>query len=189
MKLGIGSYAYAWAIGVPGHAPAEPMDVFAFLRRSAERGVRLVQIADNLPLRDLDSGQLEWLEREAETLGVAIEVGTRGIGPESLDTYRELALRFHSPIVRTVIDTPDSEPSLTEVVSRLRWVMPRFERDEITLAIENHDRFTCQEFVQILERVGSRRLRVCLDTVNSFGALEGPEKVVDVLGPWVVNLH
>jgi len=30
---------------------------------------------------------------------------------------------------------------------------------------------------------------ICLDTVNSFGALEGPETVVETLGPWTVNLH
>jgi sugar phosphate isomerase/epimerase len=30
---------------------------------------------------------------------------------------------------------------------------------------------------------------ICLDTVNSFGALEGPETVVAALAPWVVNLH
>jgi hypothetical protein len=28
-----------------------------------------------------------------------------------------------------------------------------------------------------------------LDTVNSFGALEGPEFVIDTLAPYVVNLH
>ena len=30
---------------------------------------------------------------------------------------------------------------------------------------------------------------ICLDTVNSFAALEGPEVVVETLGPYVVNLH
>jgi sugar phosphate isomerase/epimerase len=30
---------------------------------------------------------------------------------------------------------------------------------------------------------------VCLDTVNSFGSLEGPAVVVETLGRYVVNLH
>jgi sugar phosphate isomerase/epimerase len=30
---------------------------------------------------------------------------------------------------------------------------------------------------------------ICLDTVNSFGSLEGPEVVVETLAPYVVNLH
>jgi hypothetical protein len=39
-RLGVGSFAFAWAIGVPGHAPAHPMDAFAFLDRAAELGPR-----------------------------------------------------------------------------------------------------------------------------------------------------
>ena len=47
MKLGLGTYAYAWAIGIAGYAPAQPMDAFAFVRRAAALGVRVVQIADD----------------------------------------------------------------------------------------------------------------------------------------------
>jgi sugar phosphate isomerase/epimerase len=37
--------------------------------------------------------------------------------------------------------------------------------------------------------VGSDHLGICLDVANSFGALEGPEVVVDTLAPLAVNLH
>ena len=67
--------------------------------------------------------------------------------------------------------------------------MPDFERAEITLAIENHDRFKVRTLVTMLQQIGSSRVGICLDTVNSFGAGEGPDVVVDVLGPYVVNLH
>ena len=40
-----------------------------------------------------------------------------------------------------------------------------------------------------LERVVRPRFGVCLDTVNSFGALEGPAVVVEALAPLAVNLH
>ena len=43
--------------------------------------------------------------------------------------------------------------------------------------------------VEILQQIGSQYVGICLDTVNSFGAGEGPEAVVDALGPYVVNLH
>ena len=33
------------------------------------------------------------------------------------------------------------------------------------------------------------RVGICLDTVNSFGALEGPSVVVSTLAPFVANLH
>ena len=37
--------------------------------------------------------------------------------------------------------------------------------------------------------MGSTNIGICLDTVNSFGALEGPEAVLGLLSPFVVNLH
>ena len=52
----------------------------------------------------------------------------------------------------------------------------------MTLAIENHDRFNSTTLVEILERIDSDRVGICLDTVNSFGALEGPEVVLENLG-------
>ena len=46
MKLGIGSYAFAWSIGsVTGQPPANPMDHRAFLQRCADLGVHVAQIA------------------------------------------------------------------------------------------------------------------------------------------------
>ena len=190
MKLGIGSYAYAWAIGgITGQRPAKPMDAMTFLRRAAALDVHLVQIADNLPLHTLSDPALDALLKEAGRLGVAIEVGTRGIQHDTLCTYLRIAGRAGSRILRTVIDTADDHPPLAEVVERLRAVMPPFERAGVTLALENHDRFKARELVEILRRVDSANLGVCLDTVNSFGALEGPEVVVETLGPYVVNLH
>ena len=43
--------------------------------------------------------------------------------------------------------------------------------------------------MEIVQRLESPAVGICLDTVNSFGALEGPEAVVRALGPWTVNLH
>jgi len=190
VKLGISTYAYAWAIGtVTGQKPAEPMDAGIFLRRCAGLEVGLVQIADNLPLHLLSDEELGRIEEEAKKLGLEVEVGTRGIGPDLLTEYLEICRRFESPVLRTVIDTADFQPSVEEVVEILRGVKGAFEAAGVTLALENHDRFSVRTFAQILERVDSSHLGICLDTANSFGALEGPEVVVEALGSYVANLH
>ena len=49
--------------------------------------------------------------------------------------------------------------------------------------------FSRRQFTEIVERLASPAVGICLDTVNSFGALEGPEVVVAALAPWTVNLH
>ena len=189
MKLGISTYTFTWAIGVPGSMPEEPMTAVGLLEKAASLGVRVVQLCDNLPLDRLGPAEMDAFERRAGELGVDIEVGTRGIGPEHLRTYLGLAERLGSPIVRVVVDTADHKPSEDEVVSLVQEALPEFERAGVCLAIENHDRFPAKTLARIVERVGGSNIGICLDTVNSFGALEGPEAVVEALGPYVVNLH
>lgn len=189
MKLGIGSWTFGWAVGVPAHMPAKPMTARDLLARARALGVGVVQIADNLPLDRLPESDIETISAAAVAWGIAVEVGTRGIAPGNLRRYLALARRLRSPIVRVVIDTADHQPSPADVVNILRPLMAEFEQAGVTLAIENHDRFKARTFASIVEQVGSPQLGICLDTVNSFGALEGPETVVDVLAAHTVNLH
>jgi len=189
VRLGLGSYACAWAIGVPDYPPPRPMTGIGFLECAARLGLRLVQAADNLPLDRLSPADIDTFERRAADLGIDVELGTRGIGIDHLRTCIRLAARIRSPILRVVVDTAAHKPSPDEVVETLARIVPDLERAGVTLAIENHDRFRAAVLARIIERLGSDRIGVCLDTVNSFGALEGPEAVLAALGPRTVNLH
>ena len=187
--LGLGTYAYAWAIGVPGYPVAEPMDALTFLRRAASLGLHLVQIGDNLPLDQLSPAAFGRLLEEATRLQIRIEVGTRGIAPDHLRRYLNIAKRCGSPLLRVVVDTSDHHPNTVEIVETLRVLLPELEQAGVTLAIENHDRFQAATLVRILHELASNYVGICLDTVNSFGSLEGPDVVIETLGPYVTNLH
>ncbi|MDI7277572.1 MAG: TIM barrel protein [Anaerolineae bacterium] len=189
MRLGISSWTFTWAVGVPDRPPHRPLRAADLLDKAAKLGVRVVQICDNLPLTGLSPGELAELERWAAALSVAIEVGTRGISPANLLGHLRLAERLKSPILRVLLDTQTHHPTEDEVVGTLGEVAPEFERVGVCLAIENHDRHKARTLARIIERIGSRSVGICLDTANSFGCLEGPEVVVDVLGPLAVNLH
>jgi len=189
VRLGLGSYGVAWAIGVPGFPVQTPLDAFGLLARAVEWGLDLVQIADNLPLDQMTSGELASLGARADHDRVSLEVGMRGLREETVVRYLEIARRLGSPIVRAVIDAPGFEPEPEEIVSILRRLVPALERAGVTLAIENHDRFPSAMLSEMVRAAGSSRVGVCLDTVNSFGALEGPAAVVETLGPLTVNLH
>ena len=185
MKLGLGSFAYFWSGGVPGlPQPARPMTASDLVERASSLGLKLVQIADNFAL-DASSE----LRDRARELGVDIEIGTRGIGEGNLERQLDLCRFYGSRILRVVVDTTSHHPSPEEVVATLRGIVPVLERDEITVALENHDRFPAPTLARIIRDVGSPRVGVCLDTVNSFGSLEGPEVVVATLAPLTVNLH
>ena len=140
MRLGLGSYACAWAIGVPGFRPAAPLDAVGLIRRAAGLGLGLVQIADNLPLEDLPPEEIASIRRAALSAGVAVELGARGIAPAHLRRMFELCGVFDCRVLRLVVDTADHHPSPAEVTRAIGDLTPELERLGIVLAIENHDR-------------------------------------------------
>jgi sugar phosphate isomerase/epimerase len=150
--------------------------------------VDVVQIADNLPLHTRSLAEIGRLQRETQMLRLQVEVGTRGIAPEQVRRYLEIVQQFGSPLLR-VVDTSEYHPAPEEIVTILRDLMPEFERARVMLAIENHDRFKARVLANIIEEIDSENVGICLDTVNSFGAGEGAEIVVETLGKYVINLH
>ncbi len=194
MKLGIGSYTFPWAVGMPGSLPADPLTAPGLLDKARELGVGVVQIADNMPLEELPDSGLDELTLKAREFGVEVELGMRGIGPDRVRRHLEIAKRLGSSILRTVIlrtvvDHAGHEPSPEEIESTVRTLIPELEGAHVTLAIENHDRLKAATLAGIMRALDSPHVGICLDTVNSFGALEGPEVVVEALAPFTVNLH
>jgi sugar phosphate isomerase/epimerase len=190
MKLGVSSHAFAWAIGVAGYPfPNTPMTALRLLERAVELDVQVIQIADNLPVHMLSAAELNDLRRSAAKGGIDIELGTCGIQPDHLRSYVELAKRLRSKMVRTLLDSPGSQPTATQVVDALSRVIPDFEQADVCLAIENHDRFPAEVLARMVAELGSPAVGICLDTANSLGCGEGLETVFDRLGQWVVNLH
>jgi 3-oxoisoapionate decarboxylase len=190
MKLGIGSYTYNWWTGVPGFpGPADPLTPERLLEVAASQRIRLVQIADNMPLDHLSAQNLDDLAGRARTLGIQMETGTRGIRPTGLRQYIGISQRLGSRMLRTLIDAPDDRPSADEAVALLREIAPEFERAAIALGLENHERIRARSLRQIVERVGSRGVGICLDTANSLGCGEGLATVLDELADFAVNLH
>ncbi|MBC8081173.1 MAG: sugar phosphate isomerase/epimerase [Gorillibacterium sp.] len=186
MKFGIGSYTLTWSVGVPGYdAPASPVTALDLLHIAHEHGIGLVQFADNLPLHTMESEELQTLIAASQTLGIELEVGTRGTAPEHLLTYLRLAKLMNTQLVRTLITTSN----LHEAEQELREVLPFFEEAGVTLAIENHGMHTTRQLASLFDRLGSPFVGCCLDTVNSFSALDCPKTVIKDLLPYVVNLH
>ena len=106
MKLGLGSYTYTWAVGVPGHLPREPLTPLRLMTHALALGVRVIQFADNLPLTVLPAEERAGLARFATNNGLAIELGTRGIADvANLLAYLEMARQLGAPFVRLVVDS------------------------------------------------------------------------------------
>lgn len=191
MELGVSSFAFGWAVGVPSDPPPVPMTELDVLAYARSRGLRLVQFGDHVPLHQFDSLRLEQLRTNALSHAhpVALEIGARGLTEAHLERYLDIATRLGCRLVRFVIDQGEYEPSPDEVSALLRAALPALEAANITLGIENHDRFPARALRRIIERVGSNHVGICLDTANSLGAGEGLEHVLDQLAEHTVNLH
>jgi 3-oxoisoapionate decarboxylase len=187
MRLGIGSYTFGWAVGISGCPPAKPMNELDLLQKARETGVSLLQIGDNMPLHKFEPGRLENFVRQATRNGIDLEVGARRLTTEQIAVYAGIANRIHAKLLRFVIDDHDYHPSPETVIGLLRDSESHLQG--LTLAIENHDRFSARTLREIIETVGHSNIGVCLDTANSLGAGEGLREVVTTLAPLTFNLH
>lgn len=189
MKLGISSYSFTWAIGVPGSLPQKKLNETDLLNIAKDLNLGLVQIADNMPLHNMPAVQLENLIRKAHEDGIQLEVGSKNMDPDNLEKYIYIAEKIKSKILRFLIDGDDFNPKITEIISIIKNAEPELRKRGITLAIENHDRFIASEYVQIMEKVNSHYVGICMDCANSFGVGEGFHEVVEQLAPFAVNFH
>jgi sugar phosphate isomerase/epimerase len=189
MKLGIGSCTYPWAVGLPEYPPAQALTPTDLMKRALELDIRVVQFGDNMPLNGLEPGDLREITEFAYGNHIEIEVGTRGLEYEPLMLQVEIARHLDAKLLRVVPELEGQELKPDEVLARLRPVVRRLREMEMRLAIENYDRYPARILAHIVEELGPEHAGVCLDTANSFGALEGPEVVVETLAPYTINLH
>ncbi len=189
IALGISSYAYPWAIGVPGHPPDALMTAFDLLDMAVQADATNLQLADNLPVHTLSDTRWQDLLTKANGQGIQLELGIRGLTVPQLRTYLKLSRQCSASFLRVVIDGPHYEPSHDEIVATIREVLPAFRKVGLVLAIENHDRFRATDLTAIIEATDPEWVAICLDTANSLGADEGIYEVATHLLPYTVNLH
>ena len=189
MQLGISSYAFGWAVGVPGYPPPSPFTELDLLDFARTFNLGVIQFGDHVPLHTLEPTRLTALRAAARKAAITVEIGARGMTAEHLCRYLDLARELHAPLVRFVIDGPGFEPGPDDVVAIASDALPLLAAANVTLGIENHDRFPARELRRIIERIGSKHVGICLDTANSLGAGEGLGHVLDQLAPHTVNLH
>lgn len=189
MRIGISTFAFTWAVGVPGYPVQNSMTALQLVGKARDWKIPCVQFGDNLPLHRLSPSDLDALKKQADRDKIAIEVGTRGLTEDNILTYLSIAEQLESPILRVVIDAVGYKPAIPEITAVLQRLEPEFRKRNIRLAIENHDRFRAMEFLRILAAVDTKAIGICLDSVNSMGAGEGVHAVTELLGPYAFNLH
>jgi sugar phosphate isomerase/epimerase len=190
MKVGLSSWSYSWSIGVSDQfMPLCPMDAEVLMRKAIDLGAQVLQIADNCPLDRLSNQQLHSLKQQACVNGIQIEVGTRGISPQKLIPYMEIAQKLEATLVRTLIHDNDGCPTIEQAEAYLLELLHELEKRNLTLAIENHDFFKSKDLAKLIEKINHPLVGICLDPVNNLAQGESTAEVLHSLGRYTVNLH
>src|SRR4029434_9007928 len=66
---------------------------------------------------------------------------------------------------------------------------PIVRRHGMRLAIENHKDWRIGELLELLRRISSEYVGVCVDTGNSMALLEDPQAVVEAYAPRAFTTH
>lgn len=185
MRVGLSSYVYRYAIAGLGGKPAARLGAVDLLERAGALGLQVVQFCENLPLARLTAAEREEFVRASRQLGVAIEIGTRGLEVEALLEQVDLAATLGSRALRLVLGAANPEA----IAGALQPLLRRCRERHVVLAIENHCDLRSAQLADLIRRMDSRWLRVCLDTANSTGQLERPMETVATLGPYITQLH
>ena len=189
-QFGISSWSYPWAVGVRrGPKLHQCMSVQDLLEQAHKLGVNILQIADNLPLENLPWESMIRMKRTAAELGIKIEIGTKGTGTNHLQKFLEIAQFLGTDLVRVLPGIFGRRAALDEVEKNIRAVLPDYEKAGVTMALENQEAYKAHEYSELMEKINHPNLRVCLDLANALGAMEGPEYVMQELGPWCGNYH
>lgn len=184
--IGLGTYAYFWRHSdrVP-----QPLSLIGAFEDTRAQAVDLFQICDYAPLEQMSDSELRDAAGAARELGLTIELGTKGIVPEHLGRFLEIAEVFDARLVRSMVYGPDSRPNLAEAETWLRHVIHEYEAAGVTLALETYEQLATTDLVGLIERIGSEHLGVCLDPANVVARLESPRTCVEQTAALTKNVH
>ncbi len=188
--FGISSWSFPWSVGVSnGPQPDKKMTAIELIEKAAQHNVKLVQIADNLPLEKLNKEELKNLKNAADSNNIKIEVGTKGIQIDHLLKFLEIAEYLESPILRTLPAIFGVRAPIDEIEINLSQVLTEFEKANIKIVLENQEAYKVSEYSKLINKIDNPYLGICLDLANALGAMESPHYVMEELGKYTGNFH
>ncbi|MBR0161941.1 MAG: TIM barrel protein [Oscillospiraceae bacterium] len=184
--IGIGSYSYPQAIRAAQAGLAERVTPLMLAERTALLGVNTLQICDNLPLTDCSDTELVELAHFCAENGIAVEVGTSGIGAEEIEAWAAIGSKLRARILRALLP---AGLNVEELIIRLLRLQPVLEEAGLMLAVENYERYSLTDYAQVLQALPEEYYGLCLDTANNLARGETPEQYVMELGTRICCVH
>lgn len=184
--IGLSSYAFFWQLSEQVSAP---ISLHEALQRTAAFGVDLFQVCDYAPLESMTEAELKDIRATADSLGIALELGTKGIRPEHLRKFLRMAGILGAPLLRTMFNVPGHTPDAQEAAAILAGVLPEFAAAGVKIAVETYEQVPTSRVLDVIRSVDSPYLGICSDPANTVAALEMPRELIDAVAPYVLNMH
>jgi 3-oxoisoapionate decarboxylase len=109
------------------------------------------------------------------------------------------AKRCGAAVFRTVLmngrryEVFDSAEAFTKFLDQakqsLALARPAVEKHEIRMAVENHKDLLATQQLELITKLDSPLIGVCVDTGNNVALLEKPQETVEILAPHVMTTH
>lgn len=199
-RLGIDRFSYNVRGGAErsGAVPALIRDPFDFLKHSHDIGAGGIQ--DDIGSRD--EAYTSKMRRYAEEHDLFIEGSTYlprdASDIERFESHVRTAKAAGAKVVRIAIggrryEQFDKAGQYRDFAQRsfraIQSAEPVAAKHGMKLAIENHKDFRVPEMADMLKRLDSQFVGVCLDAGNSFALLEDPTEVVRAYAPFTFSVH
>lgn len=174
-------------------------DALAMLQHAHGLGAAGIQIG----VRRWDAALAHRLRETSEETGMFIE-GQISLPQDQVDTaafaeQARLAKEAGVSVLRTVALSGRRYETFTDAAAfedfkarswkSLTLAEPIMSRLDMTLAVENHKDWMIAELLDIMTRLSSAHVGVCLDTGNSISLLEDPASVIEAYAPFTVTTH
>lgn len=194
-RIGIGSFAYRYAVGFENFTSPDPMSIESFLQQAASLDYEGVQICENTAYSTLDEDRLIRIKDKAAELNLFIEIGMNGLTYQNVQKHIYLAGLLDSRFIRIVIggtrpgQKPNADMVKENAVTILKKIIPDIENNNLMVGIENHFDLPTNDLVEIVEKVDCKRVGLIYDTTNGLGFNEDPYYTLKIMAPYLFSIH
>lgn len=211
MKLGLHTYTlHLWGLGQNWGIQAEPrpkdITLMQLMDLAVDWGLDGLHIT-GADLETKDDVRLEEVAQAARDHGLYLEYNfslNEEFDPRLNDTFEHAAYIAHklgADLAKVSLDIRRERPlygscfhptvmrQLADIYDVIIAALPVIEKYGIKFALENHTETYADEVLWLIDKVNHPLIQCCVDTVNSFGVLEGPEEAVGKLAPRAICNH
>ena len=133
---------------------------------------------------------MDEVRKRLERSGLSLEIDTSDTNPTHMSHMIDVAHRMGAKSMRFYTrHQGEPEEMMRKTLADLYEIVDHAQRQDVILALENHEDFTGPELASMVRTVDHPNLRILYDYGNSQMVLEDPDAALDATLPFVHSVH